>query len=840
MRGKKLTSGPKTRSGDCGHVILDGDDHDTCSTCRGCSRDNMCSVCLTWSNTLWDRVLSHQSVSRNKGAKSGADSKRQPKVQCGAVVSLPPGSEAFLPPEGEVILSHGGRHSLATEEPIHTHISEAVGPLGSIGHQKGTHPGISLEVEGSECPGTISVSGMVTEQASHATRAPLRGAGVPTDSRPAGTASFYGGSGEAALGAGSVSVSLPGVGLPYFESGLGSGVMHPSVPRSALPLSGPPPVRAPGSVGFMGAPGHPPPYPYPHSAPGLGGSLQSPGNFGHFQPYWPGRSPVGGNSFPGPAGVGMLPSPQYSGFGQHWGPSQSMGFPYPGYGQTFPGYTGQPWVSSAVYNQSGVELGPPPSRSRLVKSKRVHRPSKTLAETPRSSLPSRVKRKVNFSHLSAGLSSASKCRRMEAPDQTVSRSTSSFGQSPQTDLQETEDMDFEESETEDVGQLTLPDDGDTLSLDAGSDLDAETRSWLPSVPTEGSDHESFHSEADNPDSDLGLAASQAERNLDSFRSLRLEVASLLGVEFCPPPSASSLPERTSTLSAFLPSEPEAKASGRSLAEGTMVSSALAQIEKVLQAKGSSNRKQDLSGLLLGVSDIEGFSPSRYSVHNSSVEPTPAKVDLILDHRWPGRSNDIVHLSPKEHSRMERLLRLAIHVLAYADSFSSALFVASSHSEESLPNKTKLLAELSKAMNRAHMDGTALILAVLADFVLARRAAVLKPRLAVGEPFISDLMTAPLSGSEMFGGILTSVMDRVNNDKAASARLEKLRAKPKPGRVQRPGKPKRGAQTTQSQTQTQPPVASAVRGGHSSRGRGSQSHRGGRGGKKNPSKKGQSS
>lgn len=199
---------------------------------------------------------------------------------------------------------------------------------------------------------------------------------------------------------------------------------------------------------------------------------------------------------------------------------------------------------------------------------------------------------------------------------------------------------------------------------------------------------------------------------------------------------------------------------------------------------------------------------------------------------------MIHLSPKEHSRMERLLRLAIHVLAYADSFSSALFVASSRSEESLPDKTKLLAELSKAMNRAHMDGTALILAVLADFILARRASVLKPRLAIGEPFISDLMTAPLSGSEMFGGVLSSVMDRVNNDKSASARLEKLRAKPKPGRVQRPGKPKKGPKTAQPQAQLS--VASTSRGGHSSRGRGGQSHRGGRGGKKNPSKKGQSS
>lgn len=48
-----------------------------------------------------------------------------------------------------------------------------------------------------------------------------------------------------------------------------------------------------------------------------------------------------------------------------------------------------------------------------------------------------------------------------------------------------------------------------------------------------------------------------------------------------------------------------------------------------------------------------------------LSPVPAVLEKDMD-RWNAKAEDKVTLAPKEYHRLERLLRVALNVLAYAD------------------------------------------------------------------------------------------------------------------------------------------------------------------------------
>lgn len=78
---------------------------------------------------------------------------------------------------------------------------------------------------------------------------------------------------------------------------------------------------------------------------------------------------------------------------------------------------------------------------------------------------------------------------------------------------------------------------------------------------------------------------EATRVPESFRALRTEVMALLDSRFCPPPSASSITERTSVLSSFVAPMTEVAPPARSLPEGSSIPSALSQLHSLLERKG---------------------------------------------------------------------------------------------------------------------------------------------------------------------------------------------------------------------------------------------------------------
>ena len=75
----------------------------------------------------------------------------------------------------------------------------------------------------------------------------------------------------------------------------------------------------------------------------------------------------------------------------------------------------------------------------------------------------------------------------------------------------------------------------------------------------------------------------------------------------------------------------------------------------------------------------------------ALSPVPAVLEKDM-YRWNAKALDKVVLAQKEH-----LFRVALHVLAYADWFTSALFAASPLSEADLPNTAGLMERLSQAI-----------------------------------------------------------------------------------------------------------------------------------------------
>ena len=251
---------------------------------------------------------------------------------------------------------------------------------------------------------------------------------------------------------------------------------------------------------------------------------------------------------------------------------------------------------------------------------------------------------------------------------------------------------------------------------------------------------------------------------------------------------------------------------------------------MLEAKGKASRHPTFANLQVGISDVVSFSADAYRVHDPELSPSPAVLEKDMD-RWNARAVDRVVLSQKEHHKLERLLRVALHVLAYADWFTSALFAASPLMEAEFPNRAGLMERLSQSVNKAHLDGVALLSAALAQVVVARRCSVLQG-LVIGEPYQSTLLTAPLTGPSLFGGLLAKTQTKMSEDRVTVSSAHR-KGKSRKGRNGKSNTTAKAAVPAPAEL----PLAPFARGGRQpARGRG-RGKRGGRGRGKTTSERG---
>ena len=237
---------------------------------------------------------------------------------------------------------------------------------------------------------------------------------------------------------------------------------------------------------------------------------------------------------------------------------------------------------------------------------------------------------------------------------------------------------------------------------------------------------------------------------------------LLGPAECTPLKPNPRDARTSALQRSLPAS-EDLSSDKSLPEGQMLSSILTLMQNA--RKGSSSEapaageSASFAGSTFGVSHIPGFKPSDYAVHQASLHPVPVKAESNLDRVILRPGEDRVSLSGKDSEKTERMFRLAAHTLSYADWYSSALVEASKlpASEEN----AALFNKVAAGLDQSHRDCASLLLHGLANLVSARRASVLKGAPASLRKSLKDqLLAAPFSGSTLFGGSLSSIIDEM--------------------------------------------------------------------------------
>lgn len=94
---------------------------------------------------------------------------------------------------------------------------------------------------------------------------------------------------------------------------------------------------------------------------------------------------------------------------------------------------------------------------------------------------------------------------------------------------------------------------------------------------------------------------------------------------------------------------------------------------------------------------------------------------------------------------------------------------SEKTESELPGKVSLIQQLSPALEKAHLYGMDLkiISAALSHIIVARWVSVLKDK-PVEEPFRMTLLSAPLTGTDLFGVVQPSMQDDLHQDPRAQS------------------------------------------------------------------------
>ena len=309
---------------------------------------------------------------------------------------------------------------------------------------------------------------------------------------------------------------------------------------------------------------------------------------------------------------------------------------------------------------------------------------------------------------------------------------------------------------------------DVLDLSPGCSEVADLRSEAPS--SDGVPSEDESQSADEAEDEVVADASHL---ISGMRALRADVALILGEKDCPPPSASSVPEATTLLSSVVPPKPASR-SDRTLPEGTIVSSALATAQaRVVEKNSSSTRAPGFPGLQLGVADLSEIKPSDFAIHDGKLAPHPAKLESRELSSWPGKLVDQVVFQAREHHKVERMLRLSLHILSYVDFFTVSLYRLSDLPEDRVSDEERqdMQDRLTSALNSALRAVAALQCSLLANVMLARRCSVLGD-IKVSEPYRSRLLTAPFTGPTLFSGVLPDVQKDLKEDSVASGILFK--------------------------------------------------------------------
>ena len=616
------------------------------------------------------------------------------------------------------------------------------------------------------CPDTQSGPGVASRNPQGLPLAPLVVSGASTaDLRSGPQSSFPLGQ---SLPGSSHSVASPGfplTGNPSFTSGYGSvdlsGGFRPPFP----PCTENNPVC---SQGFPVQPNQP--------VNGLG--YQNPGSYGS-APYMSGFASGGSGGYPSTFGQGYQPQTQAGQFGNSWGHSHPMGPPAcpPGFGfgpYVFPQWN--PWglVSPSQQRFGGLLVPPPqqPSGSGALSAgtSRRHRASSSTASVAVSAASQSRSRVESRSRLAFFSHSKAKGGKRLSNKRSHQESV----------LPSLEEAPLATSSAQQVSQTLAVDPTEPMDCE-GSRLAADVLRLSPN-PSEVNDFQSEASSSDGASSDDedGVSAgaeeemvADASNLLSGMRALRADVALILGEKDCPPPSASLVPEATTLLSSVVPSKP-APRGNRTLPEGTIVSSALAAAQaRVVEKNSSSTRAPGFPGLQLAVSDLSEINPSDYAVHDGKLAPHPAKLESRELSSWPGKLVDQVVFHSKEHHKVERMLRLSMHILSYVDFFTVSLYRLSGLPEDRLTDDERqdMQGRLMSALNAALRAVAALQSSLLANVLLARRCSVLGD-MQLGEPYRSRLLTAPFTGPTLFSGVLPDVQKDLREDSVASDALFK--------------------------------------------------------------------
>ena len=472
-------------------------------------------------------------------------------------------------------------------------------------------------------------------------------------------------------------------------------------------------------LGAQGQPGMGYPFGYPQPSPfGFGyptGYPRLPGS-GGFSPYGACRPPMG---FP----------PGY-GSGDNWGffepPMLSSFDNSVGRGSRRPDLPSAPSRSSRKreYRRSAVATATNDPRDQSIR---------VASRTPVRQAREAVSRRPQLSTRSPSLSG----------EGGTSPQSSSHGDRESSDSDSDRDEDC----------LSVSVHGDRIDEDEVSSAD-EPESEGPAASSTG------HSVPDHPS--VLLEQKEGSNAVTSLRSL---IYRILGHDQCPPPSGPLRESRSSSLRKKL-NLPTERSVDRSLPESDLVTSTLAHMQALRSGQVSTDdaatEEPPSNKGVFSVSHIGGFKPSNYAVHNNQLSAMPSRLEDNFDRVLYRPGVDTVLLRGKDKEKTERLMRLAVHTLSYADWQSSALFdVAKMPPGE---EREDLLLKIAQGLFQSHEDSMALILSALHNFVLSRRRSVLqhsKPSLKQSHQ--DRLLRAPISGPTLFGGAVQPLIEELAKD-----------------------------------------------------------------------------
>lgn len=250
-------------------------------------------------------------------------------------------------------------------------------------------------------------------------------------------------------------------------------------------------------------------------------------------------------------------------------------------------------------------------------------------------------------------------------------------------------------------------------------------------------------------------------------SLRSDIYRILGPEVCPKPRAPHREARSSALQKKL-GKGESVLSDFSLPESELVSSGLAHLQslragKVTGEEPLSGEAPPSKGGVFSVSHIGGFKPANYATHSNLISAAPATLEDNLDGILASTGSDNILLSGTDRSKTERMLRLAVHTLSYADLQASALVDVASQPPGQ--DRESLVSKLALGLDQSHRDCMALVLSCLSNCLLSRRKSVLKgaPRGKLSKSQIDRLVNAPIAGPHLFGGTVTPLIEEMSKD-----------------------------------------------------------------------------